>query len=347
MPGRHPFERGGPQLKQFLDRRGPHRLDEQAANLAVDLCLQGEREQLLAGPIEQVVVEPVIELGPRENHEPHAPSDEAGQLGRLLGRGRGDVREDEDVGRFEPGGEEILLLHRLDPPGFGVADPDRERGGEVVNLGAERFRRRLAVHQADQERILHRDRGPLLVVPRQLVLGELKRNVVRPAAGKADRQRHLRGLPRRDLREGQLDRPVVHPEDRLGPRDHAWGGVADQGFPAALRSRQDCPVERDQGFQSDVRHLVGSDVDDADVQPLLIPAACDRRDACFPACFSQVGDDRELPGGVCARLEDSVDPFQHGRPGGVGLGLGDREGVPRQFLPASPFDFQEDRGARG
>ncbi len=273
LAGRDPLQRGGLQLQQALDRRRADGLDDQAPDVLVDQGLQRERQEPVVRAEEQVVVEAGVELRPGEDHQAHPVADEAVQPVGLLGRRRRDVGHHEHVGGIEPRGEEVVLQDDLDAPGLGRADPDGQGGGEVVDLGAERFRRRLAVHQADQQRVLHRDGGPAAVVARQLVVGELEREVVRPGPRELDGQRDPGGLPGRDLRQGHLGRLVVDAEDRLGAGEHARRAVADHGLPATLGAGEDRPVERDQRLQGDVADLVGADVHDPDPDPLLAPAA--------------------------------------------------------------------------
>ena len=81
---------------------------------------------------------------------PIPPLHQPAQALGLLGRRGGDIGQDEHVGGFQPLGEEIVLLHDLDPPCFRRADAHGQGSGEVVDLGAERLRRGLAVHQANR-----------------------------------------------------------------------------------------------------------------------------------------------------------------------------------------------------
>ncbi len=101
---------------------------------------KGNGKSRSLGAVEQVVVEADVELRPGEDQEAHAGLDEAAQALRLLGRRGGDVGQDEHVGGVQPLRQEIVILDDLDAPGFRRADADRQGGGQVVDLGAERLR---------------------------------------------------------------------------------------------------------------------------------------------------------------------------------------------------------------
>ena len=59
---------------------------------------------------------------------------------------------------------------------------------------------------------------------------------MRSRSGEGNRQRHSCHFMRRDLRQPQLGRPVIDPQDRLDAGELARRVVADRGLPAALRA---------------------------------------------------------------------------------------------------------------
>ena len=248
-------------------------------------AFSGHGRSRLARPVEQVVVEAGVELRPGEDHQAHPAADELRpSRSACSGVGRGDVGQDEHVGGLEPGGEEVLLLDDLDPPGLRVADADRQGRGQVIDLRAERLRRRLAVDQADQQRVLHRHGRPALVVARQLVLGKLEREVVRARRREPDGQRDPRpsvagAISGSGTSVGRSSTRRI----ALAPAEHPGRVVADHRLPAALGPGEDRPVERDERLERDVGGLVVADVHDPDADPLLAPAPGDRRDAARPS----------------------------------------------------------------
>ena len=192
-------------------RSGPGSLSSTSA-------FSGNGRSRLARSVEQVVVEADVELRPGEDHQAHPAADELGQLASACsGVGAATLARTRTSAGSSRGERKSSSWTTSTRQASASPTPIDSGRGEVIDLRPERLRRGLAVDQADQERVLDRDRRPVLVVARQLVLGELEREVVRPLRREPDGQRHPRRLSGRDLGQGHLGRPVVHPEDRLGP----------------------------------------------------------------------------------------------------------------------------------
>ncbi len=108
-------------------------------------------------------------------------------LGLLGSRGR-DIGQDQHVGRFQALGEKVGVGHDFDAPCLGRADPDRQRGGQEIDLRAEWLRRGLAIDQANEQRVLDRSGAKAPIIAGQIIVGELERHIMRPRPGKADRE---------------------------------------------------------------------------------------------------------------------------------------------------------------
>ena len=196
--------------------------------------------------------------------------------------GARDVGQHHHVGRLPSGREEVVLERDLDPPGLGRADADRQRRGQVIDLRAERLRRRLAVDQADQQRVLHRHGRPSAVVARQLVVGELERDVVRPAPGKwtdsGTRTASRGGMSGSTTSVGLSSTRRI----ALAAAERPRRVVADHRLPSALGAGEDRAIERQERLERDVPGLVVAHVHQPDADPLLGPSRGDRRDARLP-----------------------------------------------------------------
>ena len=154
--------------------------------------------------------------------------------------------------------------------------PIDKRRSQIVDLRAERLRRRLAVDQADQERVLDRHRRPVLVVARKGVVGKLQREFVRPRSGKLHGQRNARDLARGESPAASA-RSACHrrgepPWRRRSPAVESLRITASQRLGAPDENRT---IQRDERLERDVRRFVVAHVDDPHAQRRL--ASIDRR----------------------------------------------------------------------